>query len=287
MNSTVSRSISHTTVVEDSSFDEINKVSRWMRYNEQVFPPQDPSEPPRPAYVCHEVKNVKYSPKKMWYMACFVRGMSVDEALKQLQCLKTKGSIIIKEAIEEAIEIGINDHNVEFRSNLWVAESFCGKGVVIKGIRRNAKGRITVIRYRYCNYYLRLEEGLPPEDYYCKNHLKSGPKLLDQWFTSIRSRKIHNSLHEAKSKTRQPNVPPAGGDLGERDSRIRIIRFEDLNHSIRDDCTSTSAAATALLHQNQQQEQRQRARSVLLCLFPRCSVVSNSLLTIVPVTVSS
>lgn len=58
----------------------------------------------------------------MWYMACFVRGMSVDEALKQLQCLKTKGSIIIKEAIEEAIEIGINDHNVEFRSNLWVGK---------------------------------------------------------------------------------------------------------------------------------------------------------------------
>lgn len=51
MNSTVSRSISHTTVVEDSSFDEINKVSRWMRYNEQVFPPQDPSEPPRPAVI--------------------------------------------------------------------------------------------------------------------------------------------------------------------------------------------------------------------------------------------
>lgn len=74
------------------------------------------------------------------------------------------------------------------------AESFCGKGVTVKGIRRGARGRVTEITHYYCNYYIRLEEGLPPEDYYCKNHLKSAPKLLDKWFEQIRSRKISNSL---------------------------------------------------------------------------------------------
>lgn len=58
----------------------------------------------------------------MWYIACFVRGMSVEEALKQLQCLKSKGSLIAKEAIENAVDLAINEHNVEFKSNLWVGK---------------------------------------------------------------------------------------------------------------------------------------------------------------------
>lgn len=49
INSTFSKSVSHTTVVEDRDFDEVKKVSKWLRYNEKVYPPQDPSEPPRPA----------------------------------------------------------------------------------------------------------------------------------------------------------------------------------------------------------------------------------------------
>ena len=56
----------------------------------------------------------------MWIAAAFVRGMSVDEALKQLASAKRKGATIVTTAIEEAIEMAIREHNVEFRSNLWV-----------------------------------------------------------------------------------------------------------------------------------------------------------------------
>lgn len=66
--------------------------------------------------------NIKYSPKKMWYVACFVRGMSVDEAVKQLSFVPKKGAAIAKEVILEAQNLAVEEHNVEYKSNLWVGE---------------------------------------------------------------------------------------------------------------------------------------------------------------------
>lgn len=58
----------------------------------------------------------------MWYIACFVRGMSVDEAIKQLSFLKKKGAAIAKEVILEAQRMAVEEHNIEFKSNLWVGK---------------------------------------------------------------------------------------------------------------------------------------------------------------------
>jgi large subunit ribosomal protein L22 len=66
--------------------------------------------------------NIKYSPKKMWYIACFVRGMSIDEAVKQLSFLHRKGAEIAKEVILEAQRMAVENHHVEFKSNLWVGK---------------------------------------------------------------------------------------------------------------------------------------------------------------------
>lgn len=73
-------------------------------------------------YICHMKENIKYSPKKMWYIAAFVRGMSVDEAVKQLSFLHMKGAEIAKQVILEAQRLAVEEHNVEFKSNLWVGE---------------------------------------------------------------------------------------------------------------------------------------------------------------------
>jgi large subunit ribosomal protein L22 len=66
--------------------------------------------------------NIKYSPWKMWYIACMVRGMTVDEAVKQLGFVLKKGATAVKETILEAQQLAVERHNVEFRSNLWVGE---------------------------------------------------------------------------------------------------------------------------------------------------------------------
>lgn len=66
--------------------------------------------------------NIKYSPDKMWYIACLVRGLSVDEAIKQLSFVLKKGAQEAKEVIMEAQDLAVQKHNVEFRSNLWIGK---------------------------------------------------------------------------------------------------------------------------------------------------------------------
>lgn len=58
----------------------------------------------------------------MWIAACLVRGLSVDEALKQLSSARRKGCAYITQAINEAVDMAVKDHNVEYRSNLWVGQ---------------------------------------------------------------------------------------------------------------------------------------------------------------------
>ncbi|XP_012285654.1 39S ribosomal protein L22, mitochondrial [Orussus abietinus] len=167
--------------------------NRWSNHNKTIFPVQAPGEERRPAYVCHQKLNIKYSPKKMWYIACLVRGMSVDEAVKQLNFVLKKGGTAVKETILEAQQLAVEQHNVEFKSNLWVAESFTTKGHVIKGVRRHAKKRIGQVRYMHCHYYVRLEEGKPPKNYY--HPIPQSPEeQLQTWHDNLRKRKIANSL---------------------------------------------------------------------------------------------
>lgn len=58
----------------------------------------------------------------MWYIACLVRGMSVDEAVRQLEFVNKKGAVVVRETILEAQELAVKEHNVEFKSNLWVGK---------------------------------------------------------------------------------------------------------------------------------------------------------------------
>ncbi|XP_046748350.1 39S ribosomal protein L22, mitochondrial [Diprion similis] len=180
----------HTTATKATNS---SKPSHWLQYNKKIYPPQAPDEEPRKAFVCHMKSNIKYPPKKMWYVAVLVRGMTVDEAVKQLSFVLKKGAEAVKETILEAQQMAVEQHNVEFKSNLWVAESFVGKGLVIKGLRRHARGRPGVIHYRYSHYYVRLEEGKPPENYYLPAP-KSKQEMLDDWLTQMRKRKITSSL---------------------------------------------------------------------------------------------
>ncbi|XP_059607959.1 large ribosomal subunit protein uL22m [Phlebotomus argentipes] len=163
---------------------------KWERHNKTIFPPEEGVT--RPAYVCHIKKNIRYSPEKMWYVACLVRGMSVDEAVKQLSFVLKKGARDVKAAILEAQQLAVEKHNVEFRSNLWVAESFVGKGRYFKGVRRHARRRMGVVEYKHCHYFVRLEEGPPPEHYYPAN--LTPQEQLDKWLDKMRKRRITGSL---------------------------------------------------------------------------------------------
>lgn len=58
----------------------------------------------------------------MLYVTWLVRGMTVDEAIKQLNFTLKKGGAIVKETILEAQKLAVEEHNVEFKSNLWVGK---------------------------------------------------------------------------------------------------------------------------------------------------------------------
>jgi len=160
----------------------------WPMYNKQVYPPTELGEKPRPAFVCHMKTNIKYSPLKLWYVACLVRGMQIDNAIRQLEYVNRKGAKYVRETLIEAQELAVREHNVEFRSNLWVAESFTGKGLVVKGLRRHARGRMGFLSYRYTHYFVRLEEGPPPANYYPAK--PDGPTMLEEWVKERRGLRV-------------------------------------------------------------------------------------------------
>ncbi|KAL1486019.1 hypothetical protein MTO96_031568 [Rhipicephalus appendiculatus] len=101
---------------------------RWPKKNDEIEPPQEPGQPRNQAWVVHYRNQIRYSPKKMLPIAQMIRGMSVDEAIKQLTFVHRKGAKIVIEVLKEAQEMAVRDHNVEFKSNLWVGESFLRQG---------------------------------------------------------------------------------------------------------------------------------------------------------------
>ncbi|XP_076044977.1 mitochondrial ribosomal protein L22 [Oratosquilla oratoria] len=183
----------HTSSTQNA-WEKPSGPRRWLLYNNDKFPPQAEGEERRPAYVCHMKTNIKYSPKKMWYVACLVRGMTIDEAIKQLQFIQQKGATAVRETLEEAQALAVKEHNVEFKSNLWVAESFVSKGPVIKGFRRHARKRVGEVKYKHCHYMVRLEEGKPPEHYYHYRRDLTPQEMLEQWLDDQRKRTIIRSL---------------------------------------------------------------------------------------------
>lgn len=58
----------------------------------------------------------------MWYIASMVRGLTVDEALRQLNFVLKKGAVSVRDTILEAQQMAVRENNVEFKSNLWVGK---------------------------------------------------------------------------------------------------------------------------------------------------------------------
>lgn len=184
----------HTSDALNRKWNKLNNgPQKFLQNNKIIHPPQEPHEEPRKAYVCHMMTNIKYSPDKMWYIASLVRGLSVDEAVKQLNFVLKKGGQYVKQTILEAQEMAIKRHNVEYKSNLWVSESFVGKGRYYKGMRRHARGRVGVVEYKHCHYFVRLEEGEPPKHYYLPEPLTPEDQF-NKWMDQMRMRKVISSL---------------------------------------------------------------------------------------------
>lgn len=150
----------HTSALLQKKKGDNDGPTHFLSYNDKIYPPQSPDEEPRPAvrlifhcfffqfkfsfrvffnyissfkllnylfrfvfqFICHQKANIKYSPEKMWYIACLIRGMTIDEAVRQLRFVAKRGAVSILDTLLEAQEKAVKEHNVEFKSNLWVGK---------------------------------------------------------------------------------------------------------------------------------------------------------------------
>ncbi|XP_043925483.1 39S ribosomal protein L22, mitochondrial isoform X2 [Protopterus annectens] len=180
------------SVVPQSCFHmstSLETSQNWNRKNLIVYPPQLPDEPRRPAEVYHCRRQIKYSKDKMWYLAKMIRGMSIDQALAQLEFNNKKGAKIMKEVLLEAQDMAVRCHNVEYKSNLYVAESFSGKGAYLKRIRYHGRGMFGIMDKVYCHYFVKLVEGSPPVTVE-----KTGLDQAREYVQGLRNRTIISSL---------------------------------------------------------------------------------------------
>ncbi|UJR37247.1 hypothetical protein I4U23_029956 [Adineta vaga] len=121
-----------------------------------------PGETPRKGYVHHCRTYIRGNIKKYWFLAQMVRGMSIEEAIRQLSFQKLPTALIMRDTLIEAQDMAVKEHNIEYKSNLWVSQSYTKRALIIKGLRRRPKYSFTAIHYRYFHYMVRLEEGLAP-----------------------------------------------------------------------------------------------------------------------------
>uniref|UniRef100_A0A3B4BN78 Large ribosomal subunit protein uL22m n=1 Tax=Periophthalmus magnuspinnatus TaxID=409849 RepID=A0A3B4BN78_9GOBI len=147
------------------------KGRRWDQNNLKVYPPQLPDEPRRPAVCIYE------------------KGLSIDEALAQLEFSDKKGAKVMKEALLEAQEMAVKNHNVEYKSNLYVAESLSGKGKYLKRIRYHGRGMFGIMDRVYCHYFVKLVEGPPP-----KKTEKTSFDAAKEYVQGLKKRTIIHSL---------------------------------------------------------------------------------------------
>ncbi|XP_002737372.1 large ribosomal subunit protein uL22m-like [Saccoglossus kowalevskii] len=184
---------SHTTIVQRCGIHTTPTLfwgyRKWEAKNKIVYPPQKEGEPPRLAEIHHCKRNLKYSQRRMWYIATFIKNMWIDEALAELQFVNKKGAQMVMEILLEAQEMAVKDHNVEFKSNLHLAESFATKGHYDHAVRYHGKGMFGVASIVYCHYFVKLKEGPPP-----KTKLITGHDKAKEYIEELKNRTIIHGL---------------------------------------------------------------------------------------------
>lgn len=137
-------------------------LEAWSDNNKILYPPSESNELMRPAEIYHGRAFVRHSPKKMSYVSKIIINMNIDEAIAQLGVLDYKASKIIVEVLEEAQELAVKEHNVEFKSNLHVASSFVRPAGSRKIIRWHSMGLGHMNQSKFTHFYLLLREGQSP-----------------------------------------------------------------------------------------------------------------------------
>src|ERR1044071_1030902 len=87
-----------------------------------------------------KVRSVRISPRKLNLVAQSIRGLKVQRALNELEFSAKRIAKDVRKALYSAISNAENNHNLDI-DNLFVAEAYVGKNMVMKRFSARARGR--------------------------------------------------------------------------------------------------------------------------------------------------
>ena len=102
-------------------------------------------------------KNVRSSPRKINLLLRNIRGKKVEIAIRDLSFARQRIAFDIKKTVQSAIANAENNYQYDI-DNLYVAEAYVGKSIVLKRFRPRAKGRASAIKKPYSNVTIILSE---------------------------------------------------------------------------------------------------------------------------------
>lgn len=91
VNSEQLRHLSRLTLHGEREVNPLRRQFDWVEhYNKVKLPPQKPDEPRRAAQAFHMRAQIRGNLDRAWYSANLIRGLTIDEAIKQLSQSKRK-----------------------------------------------------------------------------------------------------------------------------------------------------------------------------------------------------
>ena len=107
--------------------------------------------------VTAKLRYARISPQKCRLVANTVRGKGVGNALATLKFMPKKGAELVLKVLESAIANAENNFNMNV-DDLYVAEAWVGKGIVMKRMHTRARGRGARILKPFSNLTIILRE---------------------------------------------------------------------------------------------------------------------------------
>lgn len=103
------------------------------------------------------LKHLRIAPRKTRLVAAVVRGLEVNQAIKQLKFLNKKSAQSLLKLLNSAVANATNNFDLD-KNNLIIKELKIEDGKTLKRWLPRAHGRATTIRKRMSHVYLTLSE---------------------------------------------------------------------------------------------------------------------------------
>lgn len=102
-------------------------------------------------------RSIRVSPRKLNLMAQLIRGKSAEAALAELTFNKRRIALEVKTVLESAIANAENNHQLDV-DQLFVAQAYVGKSIVMKRWSPRARGRVGHIIKPFSNLTIIVRE---------------------------------------------------------------------------------------------------------------------------------